>query len=63
MGMAEDKSADYDSFLNDLQAVVAERVEELRARQSAFTPAAFKDDEKVVREWPDPAGRIIEEIR
>ena len=60
--MAQD-SAEYDNFLTDLQAVVAQRVEELRARQSAETPPAFKDDEKIVREWPDLIGRIIEELR
>ena len=60
--MAQD-SAEYDNFLTDLQAVVAQRVEELRARQSAETPPAFKDDEKIVREWPDLIGRIVEELR
>ncbi len=58
-----DESAEYDDFLTDLQSVVAQRVEELRARQSAATPAAFNDDEKVVREWPELSGRIIEEFR
>jgi hypothetical protein len=61
--MVDKDSHEYDSFLTDLQSVVAERVEELRARQSAETPAAFADDEKVVREWPELAGRIIEESR
>lgn len=56
-------SAEYDSFLTDLKSVVAERVEELRARQSAEPPAAFNDDEKVVRDWPELAGRIMEEFR
>ncbi|MDQ2890234.1 MAG: hypothetical protein M3R65_06715 [Gemmatimonadota bacterium] len=60
--MAEE-SAEYDDFLADLQSVVAERVEELRARQSAHTPSAFNDDEKIVREWPELSGRIIEEFR
>ncbi|HEV2644408.1 MAG TPA: hypothetical protein VGT98_16980 [Candidatus Elarobacter sp.] len=58
-----DETGEYDNFLEDLQAVVAERVEELRARQSAETPPAFTDDEKVVREWPEMAGRVIEELR
>ncbi|HEY8312273.1 MAG TPA: hypothetical protein VIG47_17025 [Gemmatimonadaceae bacterium] len=58
-----DESAEYDDFLTDLQSVVAQRVEELRARQSAETPAAFNDDEKVVREWPEATGRIMEEFR
>ncbi len=58
-----DESAEYDDFLTDLQSVVAQRVEELRARQSSHTPAAFTDDEKIVREWPELAGRIIEEFR
>jgi hypothetical protein len=61
--MAPDESAEYDDFLTDLQSVVAQRVEELRARQSAETPAAFNDDEKVVREWPELTGRIMEEFR
>lgn len=60
--MAEE-SGEYDDFLTDLQSVVAERVEELRARQSAQTPPAFTDDEKVVREWPEITGRIMEELR
>lgn len=58
-----DESGEYDEFLTDLQSVVAQRVEELRARQSAETPAAFNDDEKVVRVWPELAGRIMEEFR
>jgi hypothetical protein len=58
-----DESEEYDDFLTDLQSVVAERVEQLRARQSAETPATFNDDEKVVREWPELAGRIMEEFR
>jgi hypothetical protein len=58
-----DETREYDNFLEDLQAVVAERVEELRARQSAETPQAFLDDEKVVRDWPEIAGRVIEELR
>lgn len=58
-----DETGEYDNFLEDLQAVVAERVEELRARQSAETPPAFTDDEKVVRDWPEIAGRVIEELR
>jgi len=56
-------SAEYDAFLEDLQSIVAERVEEIRARQSAVTPKAFLDDEKTIREWPDVTGRIIEEYR
>jgi hypothetical protein len=58
-----DETAEYDDFLTDLQSVVAQRVEELRARQSAETPAAFNDDEKVVRVWPELSGRIMEEFR
>jgi hypothetical protein len=58
-----DETAEYDDFLTDLQSVVAQRVEELRARQSAETPAAFADDEKVVREWPELSGRIMDEFR
>lgn len=54
---------EYDDFLEDLQSVVAERVEELRKRQSALTPKAFLDDEKVVRDWPDLSGRVIEDLR
>jgi hypothetical protein len=46
-----------------LQSVVAERVDELRTQQSASPPQAFLDDEKVIRDWPDLAGRIIEEFR
>ena len=61
--MSDNESAEYDNFLEDLQSVVAERVEELRARQSALTPKAFLDDEKVVHNWPDLNGRIIEEWR
>lgn len=61
--MPDPDAPDYDSFLTDLQAVVAERVEELRARQSAATPPAFEDDDKVVREWPEMAGRVMEEMR
>ena len=58
-----DQPGEYDDFLTDLQSVVAQRVEELRARQSAQTPAAFNDEEKVVRDWPEIAGRIMEEFR
>jgi hypothetical protein len=58
-----DETTEYDDFLTDLQSVVAQRVEELRARQSAETPAAFNDDEKVVRVWPELSGRIMEEFR
>jgi hypothetical protein len=54
---------EYDNFLEDLQSVVAERVEELRKRQSALTPKAFLDEEKVVREWPELSGRVIEDLR
>jgi hypothetical protein len=61
--MSHPESGDYDNFLTDLQEVVAQRVEELRARQSAETPADFLDDEKVVRDWPELAGRVIEELR
>jgi hypothetical protein len=35
----------------------------LRRRQSALTPKAFLDDEKVVREWPEISGRIVEDLR
>lgn len=61
--MPDQDMPEYDDFLSDLQAVVAERVEELRARQSADSPAAFKDDDKVVREWPEMGGRVMEELR
>lgn len=61
--MANPESADYDNFVTDLQEVVAQRVEELRARQAAEPPPAFLDDEKVVRDWPELAGRVIEELR
>lgn len=61
--MANPESADYDNFLTDLQAVVAQRVEELRAHQGAEPPPAFLDDDKVVRDWPELAGRVIEELR
>ena len=61
--MADDGSVEYNDFLEDLQSVVAERVEELRARQSALTPKAFLDDDKVVRDWPELSGRIVEELR
>lgn len=57
------REQEYEAFLTDLQSVVAERVEELRARRSTEPPAAFLDDDKVVREWPDPTGRILEELR
>jgi hypothetical protein len=60
--MDDHNAAEYDTFLEDLQSAVAQRVEELRARQSAKTPNAFLDIEKVVRDWPDLAGRIIEDI-
>ena len=58
-----DESGEYDDFLTDLQSVVAHRVEELRAAQAAQTPPAFTDDEKVVRDWPEISGRIVEELR
>lgn len=61
--MSDHETPEYDSFLTDLQAVVAERVEELRARQSAETPPAFKENDKVVRGWPEMAGRVMEEVR
>ncbi len=61
--MPDQDAPEYDSFLTDQQAVVAERVEELRARQSAETPSAFKDDDKVVRDWPEMTGRVMEEMR
>jgi hypothetical protein len=61
--MKDDGSTEYDHFLEDLQSVVAERVEELRARQSAMTPKAFLDPEKVVRDWPELTGRIVEDYR
>ncbi len=61
--MPDPETPEYDNFLTDLQAVVAERVEELRARQSAETPPAFTDENKVVREWPEMAGRVMEEMR
>ena len=59
----DQESREYSTFLEDLQSVVAERVEQLRARQSAVTPKAFLDNEKVVRDWPDLAGRIVEDFR
>jgi hypothetical protein len=61
--VGNDSTAEYDDFLQDLQSVVAERVEEIRARQSAQTPRAFQDDEKVVRDWPELSGRVVEEPR
>lgn len=61
--MAGEGGNEYQSFLEDLQAVVSDRVEELRTRQSAATPTAFLDAAKVVREWPDLSGRIIEEFK
>jgi hypothetical protein len=61
--MQSGRADEYDDFLEDLQSVVAERVEELRKRQSALTPKVFLDDEKVVREWPELSGRIIEDLR
>lgn len=61
--MAGEGRNEYESFLEDLQSVVSERVEELRTRQSAATPPTFLDPTKVVREWPDLSGRIIEEFR
>lgn len=56
-------AGEYEEFLTDLQSVIAERVEELRARRSVEPPAVFLDGDKAVREWPDVAGRIIEELR
>ena len=61
--MTDDGSVEYENFLEDLQSVVAERVEALRAQQSAMPPKAFLDPEKVVRDWPELAGRIAEEYR
>ncbi len=61
--MPDQDTPEFDNFLTDLQAVVAERVEDLRARQSADSPAAFKDEDKVVREWPEMSGRVMEEMR
>jgi len=58
-----ESSSEYSDFLHDLQSVVAERVEALRAAQSAMTPRAFQDDEKVVMDWPELAGRVVEELR
>jgi hypothetical protein len=63
MSAADDESVEYEHFLEDLQSVVAERVDALRTRQSASPPKAFLDDNKVVRDWPELAGRIIEEFR
>ena len=57
------RPTDYDDFLEELQSAVAERVETLRARQSAVTPNVFLDREKFLRDWPDLTGRMIEEIR
>jgi hypothetical protein len=56
-------SPEYDDFLEDLQSVVAERVEALRARQGAQTPKEFLDGEKVVLHWPDIVGHIVEDYR
>jgi len=61
--MGDDGSVEYDHFLEDLQSVIAERVDELRTKQSASPPKAFLDDEKIVRDWPELGGRIIEEFR
>lgn len=61
--MSEQRASEYDDFLADLQSVVADQVETLRARQSALTPKAFLDPEKVVRDWPELAGRLLEEYR
>jgi hypothetical protein len=61
--MDNHSNAEYDNFLEDLQSEVAQRVEMLRARQSAMTPNAFLDNEKIVRDWPDLAGRIMEDVR
>lgn len=61
--MAGESGNEYEDFLEDLQSIVAERVEELRTRQSAASPPAFLDPAKVVMEWPDLAGRIVEEFR
>jgi len=63
MAMGEDGSVEYENFLEDLQSVVAERVDALRTKQSASPPKAFLDDEKVVRDWPELSGRIVEEFR
>ncbi len=60
--MMTDESAEYQNFLEDVQSMIAERVEVLRARQSAMTPKVFLDSEKVVRDWPELAGRILEDL-
>ena len=62
-GLPEDPLEEYEAFVEDLQSLVAERVEEIRARQSATPPAAFVDLAKVVRDWPELAGRVIEDFR
>ncbi len=54
---------EFEWFVNDLQSVVAERVDELRTRQSASPPKAFLDPEKAILDWPELPGRVIEEFR
>ncbi|HXC25013.1 MAG TPA: hypothetical protein VNU46_03795 [Gemmatimonadaceae bacterium] len=61
--MPDDPATEYDAFLEDLQSIVADRVEQLRARQSATPPAAFVDPAKVVRDWLELTGRVLEEFR
>ena len=61
--MPDDPLTEYDSFLEDIQSIVADRVEKIRAQQSATPPAAFVDPAKVVRDWLELTGRVIEEFR
>lgn len=61
--MEDGGAKEFEGFVHDLQSVVAERVDELRTRQSASPPKAFLDLEKAVFDWPDLTGRIIEEFR
>lgn len=62
-GSPDDPLKEYEGFLEDLQSLVAERVEEIRALQSSTPPAAFADLAKVVRDWPELVGRVIEDFR
>lgn len=61
--MDEQGAKEFESFVKDLQSVLADRVDELRTRQSASPPRAFLDSEKVIKYWPDLSGLIIEEFR
>jgi hypothetical protein len=61
--MDDQKAKEFESFVSDLQSIVAERVDELRTRQSARPPRSFLDSEKVILVWPELSGLIIEELR